>query len=90
MKLVNNNNYISISGTEKQHVADDYAKRLHIGEVECRALVSASLNALIQKVDDPMNLTYCEYLNISACPTSESGNVCTVLTRWLCVMLSLI
>ena len=23
------------SGTEKQHVADDYAKRLHIGQVEC-------------------------------------------------------
>ena len=23
------------SGTEKQHVANDYAERLHIGQVEC-------------------------------------------------------
>ena len=26
----------SHSGTEKQHVADDYAKRLHIGQTECK------------------------------------------------------
>ena len=27
-------------GTEKQNVADDYAKRLHIGQVECEALIA--------------------------------------------------
>ena len=27
------------SGTEKQHVADDYAKRLHIGQVECEVSI---------------------------------------------------
>ena len=26
-------------GTEKQHVADDYAKRMHIGQVECQVIV---------------------------------------------------
>ena len=32
--------FLSIfSGTEKQHVANDYAKRLHIGQVECQVTV---------------------------------------------------
>ena len=30
----------SHSGTEKQHVADDYARRLHIGQVECQVTVT--------------------------------------------------
>ena len=29
------NQVINFSGTEKQHVADDYAKWLHVGQVEC-------------------------------------------------------
>jgi len=28
------------SGTEQQHVANDYAERLHIGQVECEVGVS--------------------------------------------------
>ena len=28
------------SGTEKQHVADDYAERLHIGQVECQVIIT--------------------------------------------------
>ena len=64
------------SGTEKQHVADDYAKRLHIGEVECRAVMSAAFNIMAVK-DGPsnVNFTFCEYLNISICPVSETGEV---------------
>ena len=63
------------SGTEKQHVADDYAKRLHIGEAECNEVVAAALNSLVSKDKDKMDFHFCEYLNISACPSSESGNV---------------
>ena len=64
------------SGTEKQHVADDYAKRLHIGEVECRGVMSAAFNIIAVK-DGPsnVNFTFCEYLNISICPVSETGEV---------------
>lgn len=31
--------FLVSSGTEKQHVADDYAKRLHIGQVECQVII---------------------------------------------------
>ena len=27
-------------GTEKQHVADDYARRLHVGQVECQVTLT--------------------------------------------------
>ena len=37
--LLLNDYCILCSGTEKQHVADDYAKRLHIGQVECEVSV---------------------------------------------------
>ena len=63
-------------GTEKQHVANDYAKRLHIGEVECRDVMSKTLNTLaVKKHAKTMDLKFCEYLNISVCPPSETGNV---------------
>lgn len=66
----------SCSGTEKQHVADDYAKRLHIGEVECRDLMSAAFNIMAVKGGPSnVNFTFCEYLNISICPISETGEV---------------
>lgn len=65
------------SGTERQHVTNDYAKRLHIGEVECQQVMSASLNAMMKKGDSPkVDLAYCDYLNLSVCPYSEiSGKV---------------
>ena len=68
--------FLFLSGTERQHVADDYAKRLHIGEVECREVVSSALNSMLTEADEnKMDFSFCEYLNISACPSSESGNV---------------
>lgn len=33
-----------VSGTERQHVANDYAKRLSIGAAEVRALLCPSLD----------------------------------------------
>ena len=65
------------SGTEKQHVADDYAKRLHVGEVECRSVMATVLNDLAVKgTNTPkMDLRFCEYLNVSVCPVTEGGDV---------------
>ena len=64
------------SGTEKQHVADDYAKRLHAGQVECTQLMHKALNKLATKPGSPsLQLQSCEYLNISVCPATETNSV---------------
>ena len=65
------------SGTEKQHVADDYAKRLSIGQVECAALVADVAGAYISEktASTPPSFQTCEYLNISICPATVPGNV---------------
>ncbi|KAI5618655.1 lysosomal alpha-mannosidase isoform X1, partial [Silurus asotus] len=60
----------AVSGTEKQHVANDYAKRLARGSAHCQVLVSNAL-AFLSGSDVPR--VFCENLNISVCPLSE-GN----------------
>ena len=58
----------AVSGTERQHVADDYARRLHIGQGKCYALLNDAFNLMIN--DSPSlkyNLGFCEYLNVSSC-----------------------
>lgn len=69
--------FITCSGTEKQHVADDYAKRLSIGQMECAALVADIAGAYISEKSSsaPPNFQSCEYLNISICPATAQGNV---------------
>ncbi|KAJ8363171.1 hypothetical protein SKAU_G00120020 [Synaphobranchus kaupii] len=61
----------AVSGTEKQHVANDYAKRLAIGSAHCQVLVSNALSKLSGS-DAPR--VYCESLNISVCPLTESSD----------------
>ncbi|XP_036385660.1 lysosomal alpha-mannosidase [Megalops cyprinoides] len=61
----------AVSGTEKQHVANDYAKRLSIGSAHCQVLVSNALSKLSGS-DAPR--VYCENLNISVCPLTESNS----------------
>ena len=62
------------SGTEKQHVANDYAKRLHMGQVECETVISDIAGEFMagKSGGAQPSLKYCEYLNISVCPSSES------------------
>ncbi|EOA22308.1 hypothetical protein CARUB_v10002909mg [Capsella rubella] len=62
----------AVSGTSKQHVANDYAKRLAIGYVEAESVVATSL-AHLTKVESALNPTFqqCLLLNISYCPSSE-------------------
>nr|XP_015204430.1 PREDICTED: lysosomal alpha-mannosidase [Lepisosteus oculatus] len=61
----------AVSGTEKQHVANDYARRLAMGWARCQVLVSNSLSALSRSVTPRF---YCENLNISVCPASENNS----------------
>ncbi|GER45572.1 alpha-mannosidase [Striga asiatica] len=57
----------AVTGTEKQHVANDYAKRLSIGYKESEDIVAASLDCLTQSdCKSP-----CPLLNISYCPATE-------------------
>ncbi|KAM3623462.1 uncharacterized protein V6R79_011495 [Siganus canaliculatus] len=60
----------AVSGTEKQHVANDYARRLANGWQHCQVLVSNSLAALS---GSSAQRFYCDNLNISVCPLTESS-----------------
>ncbi|KAI4339645.1 hypothetical protein MLD38_024562 [Melastoma candidum] len=68
----------AVSGTSKQHVANDYAKRLALGYAEAEALVSSSLASLVEsnsfslKGNPSTKLEQCPLLNISYCPPSEA------------------
>ncbi|XP_068670671.1 lysosomal alpha-mannosidase-like isoform X1 [Montipora foliosa] len=70
----------AVTGTEKQHVADDYAKRLAIGAVECQALITAVLGKFTVKKTgiQPPAMTFCDHLNISVCAESEQKEAFTV------------
>ncbi|XVF08603.1 hypothetical protein REPUB_Repub07fG0017200 [Reevesia pubescens] len=67
----------AVSGTSKQHVADDYAKRLSIGYEEAAKVVETSLASITKsssKTDSGSLVTkfqQCLLLNISYCPPSE-------------------
>ncbi|CAJ1052920.1 lysosomal alpha-mannosidase [Xyrichtys novacula] len=60
----------AVSGTEKQHVANDYARRLANGWKHCQVLVSNSLASLSSS---SVERVYCDNLNISVCPLTESS-----------------
>ncbi|XP_055550779.1 lysosomal alpha-mannosidase-like [Wyeomyia smithii] len=65
----------AITGTEKQHVADDYARMLHVAFEACTENTNIALNELTRKVDvPPPQVTFesCHLLNISHCVTSET------------------
>ncbi|KAL2086870.1 hypothetical protein ACEWY4_017929 [Coilia grayii] len=65
----------AVSGTEKQHVAYDYARRLATGWDYCQILVMNSL-AVLSGSDDMR--AFCEGLNISVCPLTESSKMFTM------------
>ncbi|CBI15496.3 unnamed protein product, partial [Vitis vinifera] len=72
----------AVTGTEQQHVADDYAKRLSIGYKEAEELVATSLACMVEsasktgcrnpatKFQQAKDNT-CPLMNISYCPPSE-------------------
>lgn len=68
----------AVSGTSKQHVADDYAKRLFIGYKQAEDLVSNSLACMVESAsasgckNPQINFKQCPLLNISYCPPTEA------------------
>ncbi|XP_057982566.1 alpha-mannosidase At3g26720 [Malania oleifera] len=69
----------AVSGTERQHVAADYAMRLSIGYVEAEEVVASSLASLAVSTlntkheDAVTKFQQCPLLNISYCPPSEAA-----------------
>uniref|UniRef100_A0A7N0UN86 Alpha-mannosidase n=1 Tax=Kalanchoe fedtschenkoi TaxID=63787 RepID=A0A7N0UN86_KALFE len=67
----------AVSGTEKQHVANDYATRLWIGYEEAANLVAKALTRLVESKSrvgrgtTTPNFLQCPLLNISYCPPTE-------------------
>ena len=63
----------SCSGTEKQHVADDYALRLAAGVAECKLVVDEALSTLISGQPNGLAFSDCPFLNQSICDATTSG-----------------
>ncbi|KAG4396058.1 hypothetical protein AAZX31_19G092000 [Glycine max] len=61
----------AVTGTEKQHVANDYSKQLSIGYKKAEDLVSSSLAWLIESPLLTTCQNTCPLLNINCCPASE-------------------
>ncbi|KAL3722920.1 hypothetical protein ACJRO7_035159 [Eucalyptus globulus] len=68
----------AVTGTEKQHVANDYAKRLAMGYSEAEAVVASSLACLVESTsykacgNPSTKFEQCPLMNISYCPPSEA------------------
>lgn len=58
-----------MAGTEKQHVADDYAMRLSIGSDEAIKSMNDVIGALVSNGSSAPSFSFCEYLNESVCPS---------------------
>ncbi|XP_015951770.2 alpha-mannosidase [Arachis duranensis] len=69
----------AVSGTAKQHVTDDYAKRLAIGASKAEKVSSTSLACLSGKKSSghcsapATAFAQCQLLNISYCPQTEDN-----------------
>ncbi|XP_054162243.1 lysosomal alpha-mannosidase-like, partial [Oppia nitens] len=66
----------AVAGTEKQHVADNYVLKLYKSVEKCQQVVSESLAKLLIKQQSAPKLPqqFCQTLNVSACPLTESDN----------------
>jgi len=62
----------AVSGTEQQHVANDYAKRLYIGMESSEGVVSDVLGALVSgNSGNAPVFTFCPLNNVSVCPATS-------------------
>uniref|UniRef100_A0A6E8WBV9 Alpha-mannosidase n=1 Tax=Anopheles coluzzii TaxID=1518534 RepID=A0A6E8WBV9_ANOCL len=70
----------AITGTEKQHVADDYARMLYKAFEACSANTRSALNQLTGERDSfKFDWGYCKQANVSACAMTESSDNLVVL-----------
>ncbi|ENN79712.1 hypothetical protein YQE_03769, partial [Dendroctonus ponderosae] len=78
----------AITGTEKQHVAFDYARHLQKGIDECEIITTAAISKLVNKTNplfnestlDLLKVNTCPLLNISQCAESETTNKQFIVT----------
>eukprot|EP00698_Gefionella_okellyi_P007431 TRINITY_DN1813_c0_g1_i1.p1 TRINITY_DN1813_c0_g1~~TRINITY_DN1813_c0_g1_i1.p1 ORF type:complete len:1001 (-),score=263.05 TRINITY_DN1813_c0_g1_i1:1985-4987(-) len=61
----------AVSGTEKQHVADDYTKRLTIGSQACEQLINSEIENIVHSSALSGAFQQCDLLNVSVCPASQ-------------------
>jgi len=69
----------AVAGTEKQHVAFDYAKRLAVGETAGEMIISQILDAVLNNrtdldVSGENKFGFCRLLNESTCTHTEQFN----------------
>ena len=67
----------AVTGTEKQHVAFNYAKMLDSAMLQCRHVISESYRKLFPTQTKEQH-EFCPYLNISSCPSTEMGESRTI------------
>ncbi|KAK2502693.1 hypothetical protein MC885_007056 [Smutsia gigantea] len=60
----------AVTGTSRQHVANDYARQLAAGWGPCEVLLS---NALARLSGSKEDFAFCRELNISVCPLSQTA-----------------
>ncbi|XP_013367688.1 PREDICTED: lysosomal alpha-mannosidase isoform X1 [Chinchilla lanigera] len=60
----------AVTGTSRQHVADDYARQLSVGWGPCEVLLS---NALAKLSGSKQSFSFCRDLNVSICPLSQTS-----------------
>ncbi|XP_053573804.1 lysosomal alpha-mannosidase [Bombina bombina] len=65
----------AVTGTAKQHVTNDYAFRLSKGWDACQVLVKNALSKLTRTKEKFM---FCNLMNISVCPITETSSTFTV------------
>eukprot|EP00986_Skeletonema_menzelii_P007327 scaffold2854_cov140-Skeletonema_menzelii.AAC.3 len=65
-----------VSGTSKQHVAYDYAKRIAGGMNKANSFVTDALRKILLSSNDDVldNLTYCNLLNETICTVSQEAS----------------
>ena len=74
-----------VSGTERQHVANDYAKRLSIGTDKCESILKSSFSTLVNKNsnknygNNTVGIVYCSLLNITECLPIEGAHYFSVI-----------
>jgi len=64
----------AVAGTEKQHVANDYAKRMSIGQTDTIGSMTQILSAQLSGSSSQVSLSYCPLLNESICPSTDLLN----------------
>ncbi|KAF7495939.1 Lysosomal alpha-mannosidase [Sarcoptes scabiei] len=65
----------AVSGTEKQHVADSYAKDLSSAMIDCQEVIGSSIQKILHHNHTHI---FCPLLNISSCAITESKETVAV------------